>query len=111
MEVVKAGHSVYRLQYHVVWVCKCRRRILNPAVCTYLRRVLPKPLRSMPGAAIETIGFDRDRPLYYAVAVKLLLTGGYPDAVPALKPCACYIDVAPDTRFTCDRSNSIFGPI
>ena len=60
MEVVKTGHSVYRLQYHVVWVCKYRRRILNPGVCTYLRRVLPKLLRSMPGVEIETIGFDED---------------------------------------------------
>lgn len=60
MEVVKTGHSVYRLQYHVVWVCKYRRRILNPGVCTYLRRVMPKLLRSMPGVEIETIGFDED---------------------------------------------------
>ena len=60
MEVTKAGHSVYRLQYHVVWVSKYRRRILNPGVSAYLRRVLPKLLRSMPGVLIETIGFDRD---------------------------------------------------
>ena len=60
MEVVKAGHSVYQLQYHVVWVCKYRRRILHPGVSTYLRRVLPKRLRSMPGVGIETIGFDED---------------------------------------------------
>ncbi|MGH2506701.1 MAG: IS200/IS605 family transposase [Ktedonobacteraceae bacterium] len=60
MEVVKTAHSVYRLQYHVVWVCKYRRRILNPGICGYLRRVLPKLLRSMPGVVIETIGFDRD---------------------------------------------------
>ena len=37
MEVVKAGHNVYQLQYHVVRVCKYRRRILNPGVCEYLR--------------------------------------------------------------------------
>ncbi len=60
MEVVKAGHSIYQLQYHVVWVCKYRRRILNPGVSTYLRKVLPKLLRSMPGVGIETIGFDQD---------------------------------------------------
>ena len=60
MEVVRAGHSVYRLQYHVVWVCKYRRRILNPGVCVYLRKVLSKLLRSMPGVMIETIGFDQD---------------------------------------------------
>ncbi len=60
MEVVKTAHSVYCLQYHVVWVCKYRRRILNPGVCSYLRKLFPKLLRSMPGVEIETIGFDYD---------------------------------------------------
>jgi putative transposase len=60
MEVVKTAHSMYRLQYHVVWVCKYRRRILNPGVCSYLKRILIKLLRSMPGVIIETIGFDED---------------------------------------------------
>ncbi len=60
MEVHRTAHSVYSLQYHVVWVCKYRRRILNPGVCEYLRKVLPKLLRRMPGVAIETIGFDQD---------------------------------------------------
>ena len=60
MECIKSGHSVYRLQYHVVWVTKYRRRILNPGVSAYIRRILPKLVRSMPGVQIETIGFDRD---------------------------------------------------
>ena len=60
MEAIKSGHSVYRLQYHIVWVCKYRRQILKPGVTEYFRRVLPKLLRSMPGVIVETIGFDRD---------------------------------------------------
>ena len=60
MEVIKTAHSTYRLQYHIVWVCKYRRRILNSGVCGYLRKVLTKLLRSMPGVVIETIGFDGD---------------------------------------------------
>jgi len=60
MEVIKTSHSVYRLQYHVVWVCKYRRRVLNPGVCSYLRQVLAKLQRSTPGVTIETIGFDGD---------------------------------------------------
>ena len=60
MRVIKTAHSVYRLQYHVVWVCKYRRRILNPGVCSYLKKVLAKLVRSMPGVDIETIGFDDD---------------------------------------------------
>ena len=60
MEVIKGAHSVYRLQYHVVWVTKYRRRILKPFVTEYLRKVLPKLLRSTPGVLIQTIGFDHD---------------------------------------------------
>ncbi len=32
MEYIKTAHSVYYLQYHVVWVCKYRCRILNPGI-------------------------------------------------------------------------------
>jgi len=60
MEVTKTAHGVYYLRYHVIWVCKYRRRVLNPGVCSYVRRILPQLLRSMPGVSIETIGFDRD---------------------------------------------------
>ena len=60
MRVVRKGHRTYWLQYHVVWVCKYRRRILRPGVCEYLKKVLLKLLRSMPGVIIETIGFDGD---------------------------------------------------
>lgn len=60
MEVIKTAHSMYRLQYHVVWVCKYRRRILKPGVCSYIRKTLPSLLRSMPGVMVETIGFDKD---------------------------------------------------
>ncbi|WP_026375662.1 IS200/IS605 family transposase [Aestuariibacter salexigens] len=60
MEVRVSSHGLYRLQYHVVWVTKYRRRILKPFVVEYLRKVLPKLLRSMPGVTIEQMGFDND---------------------------------------------------
>ncbi|HAT84904.1 MAG TPA: IS200/IS605 family transposase [Rhizobiales bacterium] len=60
MEVIKTSHSMYCLQYHVVWVCKYRRKILKPGVCSYIRKTLPGLLRAMPGVTIETIGFDQD---------------------------------------------------
>jgi putative transposase len=43
-----------------VWVCKYRRKILNPGVCAYLQRLLSKLLRNKPGVEIETFGFDFD---------------------------------------------------
>jgi len=68
METIKSAHSAYRLQYHVVWVCKYRRRLLNPGVCEYFKRILPKLLRSMPGVTVETIGFDLDH-LYMVMVI------------------------------------------
>ena len=60
MEVRLSAHSAYRLQYHVVWVCKYRRRILKPGVREYLHKLLLGLLRSIPGVELEAIGFDRD---------------------------------------------------
>jgi putative transposase len=60
MEYIKTAHSVYYLRYHVVWVCKYRRRILNPGICGYVRKLLPKLIRSMSGVALKSIGFDED---------------------------------------------------
>ncbi len=60
MEAIRSAHSVYYLQYHVVWVCKYRHRILKPGVTAYIRKIMPKLLRSMAGVNIETIGFDQD---------------------------------------------------
>lgn len=60
MEVRLSSHCAYRLQYHVVWVCKYRRKILKPGVAEYLHKLLLGLIRSMPGVEIETIGFDGD---------------------------------------------------
>ena len=60
MEYIKTAHSVYYLQYHAVWVCKYRRRVLNPGMRGYIRKVLPKLMRSMPGVNLEAIGFEED---------------------------------------------------
>ena len=75
MEVIKSGHGTYRLEYHVVWVVKYRRKVLNPGVCEYLKSLMPKLLRSMPGVTMEPIGFDKDHlhivmviPPKYAIA-------------------------------------------
>ena len=60
MEIILSSHGAYQLQYHVVWVCKYRRRVLKPGICAYLRKLFPKLLRSMPGVQIKTIGFGSD---------------------------------------------------
>jgi len=52
MENRLSGHSVYRTEYHVVWIPKYRRRILNPGVKEYLGSLWPKILKEMPGVEI-----------------------------------------------------------
>ena len=52
METRLSGHGVYRAEYHVVWIPKYRRRILNPGVKEYISKHLPKVLKGMPGCEI-----------------------------------------------------------
>ena len=44
----------------MVWVCKYRRRVLNPGVESYIRKIMPKLQRSMPGVKVKKMGFDGD---------------------------------------------------
>ena len=37
MRLHRAAHTVYKTQYHIVWVTKYRRKILNSGVQEYLR--------------------------------------------------------------------------
>jgi len=55
-----SGHSVYRTEYHVVWIPKYRRRILNTGVKEYLKKLWPKIVRGIPGVEIieENIQVD-----------------------------------------------------
>ncbi len=52
METRLSGHGVYRTEYHIVWIPKYRRRILNPGVKGYISKLFPKVLRGMPGCEI-----------------------------------------------------------
>jgi len=55
-----SGHSAYRTEYHIVWIPKYRRRILNPGVQGYLRRLFPKVMRSLPGCEIVEYSMQVD---------------------------------------------------
>jgi len=52
MRLYHSGHSVYKTEYHITWITKYRRRILNPGVVECLNKLFPKLLRSMPGVEI-----------------------------------------------------------
>ena len=52
MQTRLSGHSAYRTEYHIVWIPKYRRRILNPGLRGYLRKLFPKILRRLPACEI-----------------------------------------------------------
>src|SRR4030042_6405042 len=52
MESRLSGHGVYRTEYHIIWIPKYRRRILNPGVKGYLSKLFPKVMRNMSGCEI-----------------------------------------------------------
>ena len=75
METRYSGHGVYRTQYHIVWIPKYRRRILNPGFAEYLRWLLGRLVREMPGVEIVELNIQVDHihtvmviPPKYAVA-------------------------------------------
>ena len=60
MEIRLSGHSAYRTEYHIVWIPKYRRRILNPGVKGYLAKLFPKAVRTMPGCEIVSCSMQVD---------------------------------------------------
>ena len=52
MKTHLSGHTVYRAEYHIVWIPKYRRRILNPGVAGYFRKLFPKWIGEMPGCEV-----------------------------------------------------------
>ena len=60
MQTRLSGHTAYRTEYHLVWIPKYRRRILNPGVAGYLRKLFPKLLRQLPGCEIVTQNIQID---------------------------------------------------
>jgi putative transposase len=60
METRVSGHSVYRTEYHIVWIPKYRRRILNPGVKAYVLKLFPKVLEMMPGCEIVEQNVRKD---------------------------------------------------
>ena len=60
METRHSGHAVYRTEYHVIWIPKYRRRILNPGIKGYLAKVLPIVVGSIPGCEILKLNIKVD---------------------------------------------------
>ncbi len=60
MKLHKAAHTVYKTQYHVVWVTRFRRRILVEGVAKSLRLKLREVQKYYPDWHFTEIGIDKD---------------------------------------------------
>ena len=60
VEIRFSGHSTYRTECHIVWIPKYRRRILNPGLANYLRKLFPKVLQEMPGVEMMELSIQVD---------------------------------------------------
>ena len=60
MKLQKAAHTVYKTQYHIVWVTQYRRKILVKGVAVYLRERLQEVRRFHPDWFVEEMGIEPD---------------------------------------------------
>ena len=60
MKLHKAAHTVYKTQYHIVWVTRFRRKILVEGVAKYLRVKLLEVQKYYPDWHFTEIGVDKD---------------------------------------------------
>lgn len=60
MKLHKAAHTVYKTQYHIVWVTRFRRKILVEGVARYLRVKLREVQKYYPDWHVTEIGLDKD---------------------------------------------------
>ena len=60
MKLHKQAHTVYKTQYHIVWVTRFRRKILVGGIESYLRIKLEEVRNFYPDWNYVEIGVDRD---------------------------------------------------
>ena len=60
MKLHKAAHTVYKTQYHIVWVTRYRRKILVRGMAEALRIMLQEVRKFHPDWFMEEIGIEVD---------------------------------------------------
>ena len=67
MGIRRTRHAVYDLKYHLVWIPKYRKHILNDEVSDYLKEVFRK-IAEEYGFKIDTLGIMEDHVHIYVEA-------------------------------------------
>jgi len=60
MRLHRSAHTVYKTQYHIVWVTRFRRKVLVPGVARYLRVKLEEVRKWYPDWEYAAIGIEVD---------------------------------------------------
>ena len=60
MRLHRSAHTVYKTQYHIVWVSRFRRKVLVPGVERYLRVKLEEVRKWYPDWEYVAIGIEPD---------------------------------------------------
>ena len=60
MKLHKEAHTVYKTQFHIVWVTRYRRKILVEGIDESLRKILKEVRDYHPDWYIEEIGIAKD---------------------------------------------------
>ena len=61
MRIKKSAHAAYRVQYHIVWSTRFKRKILVEGVKSYLRIKILEVQKYYPDWEFSVIGFGADR--------------------------------------------------
>ena len=67
MKLHKQAHTVYKTQYHIVWVTRYRRKILVKGMEVYFKEALKEVREFFPDWFIEEVGTDEDHVHLYMV--------------------------------------------
>ena len=67
MKLYKAAHTVYKTQYHIVWITRYRRKILITGVKSYLKIKLQEIRKYYPDWEYMEIGIKKDHVHLYMV--------------------------------------------
>lgn len=67
MKLYKAAHTVYKTQYHIVWITRYRRKILVTWVRSYLKTKLQEIRKYYPDWEYLEIGIRQDHVHLYMV--------------------------------------------
>ncbi len=60
MQIKRSAHAVYRTQYHIVWITRYRRKILNEGLGEYVKVKLKEARKYYPDWEFLEMGVSED---------------------------------------------------